>query len=319
MKIFIRKLVLFFIPIIIGMAVIDIFLSHILLKSNTAGDGENLVWNDVLNSKIDANIVIYGSSKAWTQYNPALFENNFHVGTYNLGIDGHNFWLQYLRHDLFLKNNKVPENIIYSIDLFSFQKRKDLYNKEQFLPILLWNFEIYNFTKDYEGFSLSDYFIPLWRYTGQWRVIRGALRDFLMPRLYQPIRNKGYAGQKRDWQDDLAMAKKEKDAYEINFHTPTINLFDGFIKFCKKNDINLILVLPPMHKSGQEFISNRKVFTSKVDSIIEHNNIPYFNFSDYHLNNSEAYFYNSAHLNDKGSQVFTEDVIDSIQKYKLIK
>jgi len=145
---------------------IDVFISRNLKKSNSFAEGEYPVWNDVIDGKVNSDLVIYGSSRAWVHIDPAMISDSFKISAYNLGIDGHSFTLQYLRHSMLLQHNKKPKIILYSLDLFTFRKRDDLYNLEQFLPYMLYNKQIRDATIGFKGFNLWDYEIPLVRYYG---------------------------------------------------------------------------------------------------------------------------------------------------------
>ena len=156
MKKFLINLLYFIAPIILMSYFLDIFISKNLLKSNFYAQKEYSTWNDLFNKKINSDVVIYGSSRAWVHLSPQIISDNLKVPSYNLGIDGHNFWLQYLRHKLLLKYNTKPKLIIHSLDVFTLQKKKELYNSEQFLPYILYNKELEKSILDYEGFKKID-------------------------------------------------------------------------------------------------------------------------------------------------------------------
>ncbi|MBE2208298.1 MAG: hypothetical protein IAE84_11975, partial [Saprospiraceae bacterium] len=80
------------------------------LKQTKKAPGEFEVWNDIYNSNVNCDIAIYGSSRAWVHIDPKILSHILQLNVYNFGIDGHNFWLQYLRHIEFLKYNPKPKN-----------------------------------------------------------------------------------------------------------------------------------------------------------------------------------------------------------------
>ena len=152
------------------MFIADYFISN-NHKKNHKYPGEIEVWNDIYAGNINSEIAIYGSSRAWVHIDPSILEDSLNLKAYNFGIDGHNFWLQYLRHKEYLKYNNAPKIILLSVDVFSLQKRKDLYELNQFLPFMLWNKNIIKFTSSYNGFTYKDYYFPLLRYKGKIRKI----------------------------------------------------------------------------------------------------------------------------------------------------
>src|SRR4051812_31298576 len=74
-------------------------------------------WDDITKSKINAEIIIQGSSKAWLQISPRIFEDEFKLSTYNLGMNGQCFPMQKWRLDMYLKYNKKPKYLIQVVAL----------------------------------------------------------------------------------------------------------------------------------------------------------------------------------------------------------
>lgn len=64
MKRVIKKIFLFYLPIILLSYPLDKSISNYLKQSNKCY-GEYEVWNDIYSGKINADIAIYGSSRAW--------------------------------------------------------------------------------------------------------------------------------------------------------------------------------------------------------------------------------------------------------------
>ncbi|WP_212006668.1 hypothetical protein [Chitinophaga sp. HK235] len=302
MKKFLLKVFLFIFPLIALMYPLDILLSRGLKNAN--GDiGELEVMRDIYDGRVDCDIAVYGSSRAWVQINPAIIEDSLHKRVYNLGIDGHNFWLQYLRHLEYLKHNRKPGHIVMSVDAFTLQKRPDLYQLTQFMPYMLWNENIYRYTSSYEGFSKTDYFIPLMRYAGRTEtmdMIAGSLRNDI-----PPYRQKGFRGMDMEWNDDFVNAKRNNGQYKIRFDTASIALFENFIKECSRNHIELVLFYAPEHIDGQRFIANRNELLKLYNQFSRKYNIPFFDFSNDELCFNKKYFYNTMHLNNKGADLFT--------------
>src|SRR5690349_1749320 len=165
MRKFLSLLVLFLLPGFIFAYLLDRFVSKNLAKSNKEAVGEYQVWNDIYEGKAGSDIVIYGSSRAWVHFDPLIIGDSLKMSAYNLGIDGHGFWLQYLRHLEYSKYNRRPKLTVLSVDILTLQKRKELYNYSQFLPYALYNKNVRDFTSSFQGFSMPDFYFPLLRFT----------------------------------------------------------------------------------------------------------------------------------------------------------
>ena len=319
MRKFIKCFLLFISPIIIGAYFLDVFVSANLKKSNKYAEKEYTTWNDLFESKINSDVVIYGSSRAWVDFNPTMITNSLGVSTYNLGIDGHNFWLQYLRHTMLLKSNKKPKLIIVSVDNFTLQKREDLYNLEQFLPYMLWNKEIKDATISYEGFNLIDYELPLIRYYGKHEAIETALR-FYLGRLSNPVtRVKGYQGRDEPWNTDFDKAKLTMKNYKVKVNIDSKILFEQFINECKNQNIKLIFVYAPEYIEGQKFVENRDEIMSIFNNYSQEYDIPFYDYSNDEISFQKKYFYNANHLNKTGSELFTNKLIDVLKNTSVIQ
>jgi hypothetical protein len=313
MDFFLKKIFYFIMPFALISIVFDYYISEILKNAPSSG-AEIEVWNDIYNKNIDVDIAIYGSSRAWVHIDPQQFENHFNVKAYNFGIDNQNFHIQYLRHKEYFKKNSHPRIVILAIDEHSLSVRKDLYNKNQFLPYMLWDLAIWEDTRGYNGFKDLDYFIPLLRYTGERENIMQAVRN--NNQIKQ--RKNGYRGIEKSWNSDLEKAKSINPHYEIELDTNLIYLLEDFIEAMQKENINLIFVNTPHYIEGQNFVKNRCAILAKIDSLSIENKIPFLDYSDDIMCLEKECFYNSLHLNKEGSALFTKKFILDLERKDLL-
>lgn len=309
MKKFLVKLLLFLSPIFLLGYFFDVWISTNLKKSTTFAQEEYSTWNDIYGENINSDLLIFGSSRAWKHIDPTMISDSLGITAYNLGIDGHNFWLQNLRYRELLKNNKRPKLIVFSLDYYTLKKNKELYNFEQFLPYMLWNQEVKEATICYTGFSAKDYEIPLLRYYGKYPTIIAAAS-------YSGnavTRVKGYHSRDQVWNSDFDNAKSSMKSLEIKLDKPTIVLFENFLKECKANNIKLIFVYTPEYIEGQKFVSNRPQIMELYKNYSEEYQIPFYDFSNDSISYQKKYFYNASHLNKVGSQLFTKKLIDTLR------
>ena len=313
MRRFFFKLATFFIPAFLIAYSLDLYISNSFKKTNMAF-GEYEVWNDIYNGNVNADIAIFGSSRAWLHFNPKLFESRLNKSTYNLGLDGHNFWLQYLRYKEYFKFNKHPETIIYSVDVFSLRKRKDLYNKKQFLPYMLWNYDIYKFTRSYDGFSIGDYFVPLLRYFGNVRV-----KDFkkiLSANENKKYRCQGFKGMDLKWDNESNDKVVNNQEYFVDVDTASIILFKSFIKDLKAENINILFVYSPEYIGGQNIFKNRNEMIGMFTQLAKEFEVPFLDYSDSIISSDRKLFYNNLHLTKEGADLFTNNIIDYLESNK---
>ena len=310
MKKFIKNIFLYSLPIVLFIPICDYYLSNSLNKSNDVA-GEFEVWSDIYKGTINSNLAIYGSSRAWVQINPKTLEDSLNLKAYNFGIDGHNFWLQYLRHKEYLKYNTAPKTIVISVDAFSLAKRTDLFRENQFLPYMLWNKNIRKYTASYEGFNDLDYYIPLVRYYGRMQKVKSYIN--LNYNKDSNYRERGFKSFDKSWNNDLKKAKSKMNYYSIDLDTKSIDLFNTFLLECKKEQIQVILVYAPEHISGQKFIINRQETINLFKGFSNKYKLTFLDYSKNELCSNKEYFYNSMHLNKKGSELFSKTLAHDLK------
>jgi len=314
MKNFIKNLAFFFIPIIILAFPLDHYMSKKIAESNSFAYGHGYIWKDIYDGNLNADILIYGSSRASTQIDPQLFGDNLGQSCYNLGLEGHNFWLSEFRHQEILKYNKKPKHIILSLDTFSLEKRPDLFNYEQFLPYMLFNASILKATSGYESFSDYDFYIPLLRYVGE----REAWKETFVPKKTPfHFREKGFNPIDATWNDDFENAKKNQKIYEIKKNAATIKKLYHFIKDCRAKNIDLIFIYTPEYMDGQNFVKDRKELLDFYKKTATENGIVFLDYSENSISMDKKYFVNSQHLNRTGATLFTKKLATDLKEHIL--
>lgn len=315
MKKLLKKLLIFVCPIIVLAYPADWFISKGLAHS-VYSDGEIETWTDIYTGQVNSDYVIYGSSRAWVHIDPMMIEKETGHPAYNFGMDAHNFYLQSLRHREYLRHNPKPEAIIYALDVFTLEKRPDLYNLGQFLPYMLWNKDVAETTLTYEGFTCPDFIIPLYRYIGHFDAIRSGLNYYVNPDAR--FREKGYKGKDAEWDGALERAQGNMKSYKAYIDTTSVRLFEDFIIDSKKEDIPLIFVYTPEYIEGQKFISNKDSVIAMYQKFSDKYAIPFFDYSNDSICYHKDYFYNSMHMNNRGSKLFTHKMIQDLMRDGLI-
>jgi len=311
MKKLLLSVLYFSLPILLFIFLAEWFLTNQLRHSR---HGEYSVWNDVFDSRVNSDIVVYGSSRAMVHMDPGIISDSLSLSCYNLGINGHNFWLQYLRHKELLKYNTKPKLIIQSVDVFTLTKRPDLFNSEQFLPYMLKNSEVEKATKSYKGFNYFDYHLPLLRYAGKYKTIGTIFKDLISPVPIDSCRYRGYAPQDQTWNDDLEKARLRFSTFRVDIDTSSVQLFDRFIRECLSNGIDIKIVYTPEYKVGQDFVQNRDEILGIFIKFAHKYNLTFLDYSNDSISFEKKYFYNASHLNRKGSKLFTAKLVSDIKK-----
>lgn len=133
MKQFLRKILIFTLILFILATAFDILLTSKAFRKRSS---PLATWNDIFQKNIDADLLIMGSSRAYVQFNPAVFDTILHTNSYNLGMNGRAADSQILKYKVFRhQGNKKPKLILYEVSHTTMQVSNG-YEQFQFLPYL---------------------------------------------------------------------------------------------------------------------------------------------------------------------------------------
>jgi len=313
MKKFLIQFFLFLLPMVLLAYGADIFISTNLKKSNKFVKGEYTTWNDLYNNNVNSKVLIMGSSRAWVHIDAKMIGDSLHTSAYNLGIDGHNFWMQEYRRILAMRQSVKPKVIIQSIDVFTLEKRADLFYPEQFLPYMLGNHELEKVTESFIGFTHPDFEVPMLRYYGKGKAIIEGVRMALQGE-NPPTRIRGFEGHEESWNNDFENAKAQMGSYTVKLDPATVKIFENYLRECQRQNIKVIFVYSPEYIEGQNFIANRTAMMGVYKRWAQKYNIPFFDYSNDPISFEKKYFYNALHMNKPGAEYFTYKFIQDLKK-----
>ena len=256
-------------------------------------------------------MLIQGSSRAWLQISTKAMDSSLHINSYNLGMDGYNFLMQYYRFKLYQAHNKKPACIIQNVDTMTLDRRDDLYDLEQFLPYLDVPL-IKEAAGFYDGFEYIDYLVPSAKYRHSKISEFLAIKGYLHP--YATGKYKGFLARDSKWDDSFSKFKSSNPAAVTAKVDPFTNkLFNDFASYCKINHITLVLVWTPEYIEAQRLITNRKDIVSIFKEYSKKYGITFLDYSDSYISYDTKYFYNSQHLNARGVDAFNKILISDLR------
>lgn len=312
MKVFLTKVSLFILPVIVILFINDYIITSGLQKSRYKAYAQ---WNDIFSGTIDADVIINGDSRAWVFFNPQIIDTTLKVYSYNFGEDSYRFIMQYYRYKTYRKYNKKPKFIIQTVGLNTLNKTENLFNYEQTFPYVS-DSNIRKATKHYKSFNKFTYFLPYYRYHRHDKLIKIAHNEFFNKKHYYNQRYKGYHGHDNKWDSKFEKFKKKyPNGKSIKLDTNAVLLFDKFLSECKKEDIYVFLVFPPEYYEAQKYTNNRDSIIAKYKYFSKKYDYEYIDFSADTLSKNINLFYNSQHLNKKGSNLFSIKLSNFIYKF----
>lgn len=301
MRKFIVKISIF--AILFG--IVDILFGYIMsavsLRVDTGDTGSD---NYICDKAMD-DILIFGSSRAKNHYNAQMISDSLGVSCYNCGASGCGIILAYGRL-LMLLERHTPHTIIYEITPdFDYIDKID---NHRYLAGLKLHY-------DRSGIDSIIWSVdPTERYkmlSGMYRHNTSSWRN-LYYYLHKPSRNpedKGFFPIDKKL-DSLKMSQKRQSSHleeKYVYDSLKIQYLNKFID--KTKDVDLIFVVSPTW-SGQDTL-----VLDTVRQICKNRGIPLWDYSNsskykYH----QEYFYDGSHLNARGADEFTRDIIQVLRK-----
>ena len=272
-------------------------------------------WNDIFQSKINADILVLGSSRAWAHVSPQILDSTFHCNSYNLGLRSSHFLMQYCRFKTLIAHNPIPKKVILCLDIFTFEREKQLYGYEYFLPYVHDSLLI-KYSKGYEGeLGEVEKNFPLYKYNGKVNLMLKGLISYFHLHHFQQKNYKGYEGQAKKWDgtfDFFVKNNPKKLTQQID--NETVTAFEDFLNYCNKNNIELVLVYTPEYFEAQHYFENRTAILQTYTQLSVKYGHLFLDYSNDEICKKKELFYNSQHLNKEGAEIFSRLLVSDLKE-----
>lgn len=297
MRKYLIKIVLFFLIIF----VIDFISGKVfvyMLEHAIGGDNSR---NNYIMNQVDDEILVFGSSRALHHYNPIIISDSLGMSCYNCGQDAMGVLVSYARYQTICRRYH-PKMVIY--DIFP---NSDLV-KDDNHRYLKWLRAYY----DYDGVSeivvsvdsTEKYkmFSQMYRYnTNFGQLIIENIHPVQAPDI------KGF--RPRDEEMDIMKVGEKgnaSDKKEIIYDNLKLSYLRRMIGESK--DTKFIFTMSPCYAGYDTTILR------PIKQICVEYNIPFIDFSNAQkfMYNNE-YFYDGMHLNAKGADEFTKDLVKKMK------
>jgi len=272
--------------------------------------------NQVMQGKVNAQIVITGSSRALAHFDPRLLEQATGYTAYNIGRNGSQTDMQVAFLRAYLEHNQKPKIVIHSLDAFSFVTSREVFEQVQYTPYLsdpalysaLWkvNPDIWK-SRD----------LPLYGYVVEdmnfaWtQGVRGFFgwsprQDFFL----------GFNPRSKEWSEDFERFRELRPhGVEFAIEKAGIQDVEDLITLCRQNGIQLIFVYSPEYREVQKITTNRDAIFSEFRELSAQYQVPFWDYSDWSHAGDRSYFQNSQHLNARGAEAFSNDLAGQLRSY----
>jgi len=254
----------------------------------------------------EADLLVFGSSRANHHYVPEIFEDSLKTTFYNAGRDGNGILFQ----TAVLKSvltRYFPKVII--LDAGGFNKEKDNYDRlSSLLPYYRTHKEIRSIIELKSPFEKIKLLSQIYPFNSQIIAIATGNLDFFAR---SKPDNKGYVALHGEWPAEISY-NDAYSAYEVDANK--IFALREFINIAKKSGAKIFVIYSPV------FLKFKKNLDIEVgNDVCSFENVPYWDFSrDTQFLSNRHLFQDRSHLNHKGATIFSKLIVTKIKQGILV-
>ncbi len=304
MKRFFRHLILFGVILTAVLVIEDILVTHAFHNKITR---KYRVWNEIIHTPINADLLIIGNSRAWCQYSPQILDSILGTNAYNIGIDGSAINRQRARYDIYRYYQPQPKYIIQNVEFFTLEGLTVGYEREQFMPYIFYPYIRNRIIESGEPFSFGELYIPMYRY-----YINNVYDEYTK---FDYIIEKGYSGNDSQWDG----SKLESiEPYYAQIDSQALSIFIDFLEEMQQDSLQIVLVSAPIYVGATEKVLNYDDFNELYANIATKYKIHFLDYSNMSICANTTYFYNATHLNKQGAELFSTQLAHDLDSLGII-
>jgi hypothetical protein len=308
------RLIGFPLSLCLGFFLAQHFLLLGLRRSTTGPVG---LCNRVVDGRVNADVLILGSSRAYVHFDPAIVERWTGKSCFNIARDGTkpDFQLAFLQ--TYLRHNRRPEHLVLALDLTSLQGVGGIPNSGLYIAFL-------NQPEVFAALYQQDHRWLLAKYFPLVAIVqdRGCLSFYHQERERATIEavrgllgwhrpeflRAGYLPVDLEWRKDFDQFKSQNpDGAKVSIDSNAVAKLRSILELCRRLEVKVVLVYPPEYQESQSFCLNRREVFRVFEQLASEFQVPFWDYSNHPLCQKREYFYNSQHLNAKGAALFSED------------
>lgn len=258
-------------------------------------------YNAIYNDNLRCDALIMGSSRGQVQYSTSIIDSITGLNSYNISIDGRCIDAEVTIYNFYRRHCPKPKLIIQNIDWGTLQMSNG-YEREQYLPYLHSDNQLFNEIQDHEDFSWADHYMPLMRYAGYHETIKEGLG--LPAKMARPENiDKGFIPTDMEW-DGTVFRQIETLGLTINHEA--MKIFDQYLAQCQAEGIQVVMVYAPFYIGATEKMGNAAdTMFALYQSFADRYGCWILNYTYDSISYDTLNFYNASHLNRRGAEQFS--------------
>jgi hypothetical protein len=264
---------------------------------------------EIFNDTTHYKMVFLGSSRTYNTIHPAIMDSMLHTSSYNAGVEGGMITDFEMTYKAYLVNHLPPEYLILTLDLWSLETPKDLFNYIQYFP--------------YSSNEVISHYLTEKGYP---TLVYGTLPFLTLAHMDDYTRFnaiKGYQGK-----TEFTAGMIQYKGYRSNGNTPftatkrpeklkvdvsSMHALEAIILQCKLDQTKLLITYAPEYNNGvKEGYHDPEKFFDAVQKICSDYNVPFLLHDTLPMSNDQSLFANFGHVNARGAILYSEILANSI-------
>ena len=294
--------------------------AHEAIKNKTHKN--YLKWNGIHNNANTYDVIILGSSRAYTSLNPKIIDSGLNLKSFNMGTSSQDITETYytLKEILDYQNPKyiVLETYLGSSD--SFINYYQVYSNSSFFKSTKHKYDLV--VDGYGSKGIVNYLIPLMKFNNY--IKQDIISIFSKKKSKNPMKGwyKGF------YNDTTVVQQNDINNFEPipNFRNKLFNknrfksYFDKIYELTKARGIQLIVIRTPYPPSRLMLNSNTDENSFYQNYFSEYKDVGYYDLNSYKsniFNFKDKDFSDFHHANGKGAVKISQQVVDIIKTQQL--
>ncbi len=269
----------FFAVLAIALLVTDVLVDAGLRRIDTSVFG---VFNRITQGRINADIVVSGSSRALNHFDPRILQERTGRSAFNIGINGSQTDMQVAVFRTYLEHNQPPALLVQNLDSFTFvTSRRGLWFPAQYIPYL-------DEPALYDGLLAIDpdlwkmRALPLYGYAVHdmnftwWLGLRGLVG-------WDPPEDRylGFQPRYASWNGEFAQFSQGRGkgvAFEVD--PQGVQDLEALMELSRDRGIAVLLVYSPVYHEMQDIETNRAAIFQQFRAIADRSGAQLWDYSD---------------------------------------
>lgn len=314
---FLKKSLLFILGFIVIVYILDETIKYTIC---TIKVGDYGVLNKINNGEINTDIIISGSSRALKAINSRVITEKTGMSCFNIASVGSGLGVQLPKFKWYLNNNKKPKILVQDLSQFGGEISRTIYEPYKYIAYLSDDSLYQGILKIDKNFWKSKYIAPynLVYYNFDFYSKLGI--ELIQTFRKQERYINGFFPDNSKWSSNFETFKqKNPDGINCSITNSYKKYIYELIKFCKKENIVLVITILPNYYKLKEIAQNIDDVNAFYKSLKEEPKVYFFDYSSSAISKNEKYLYNFTHLNLDGANHFTELFANQLLEINLNK